>query len=257
MSVVPKLYISQAVLVVNHEQISDIRIKQPEIEKLFNTIIEAQSENSNVLDSDPPNIPRIIMRSDKIHALFSQNVTQFIMLVNNNNDKNIKTIFDSLKNKIVKLKDILNHFTTKDKQISVGVVFTLRYSFDLDITREKIAYCIHNKFINGMSQYGKPINVQFLLGYETDSGNYMNFSASMYEAVSKRINFSDFNGKSVAEFPIHQDDITERGVELSLDINNISAPTKNNDVVLFINEVEDFLLNHADSFIDVASISHG
>lgn len=218
-------HIANAVYVLNFKDVDNsARFQQAAAEKAFGGIVNGQSVQSNVPDGFDPTVPRIMFNSGTKQISISQASCQLVL----NFPEPGRLAFDEQWEVI---KKNVGDFHRKAMEFKPGssygmssLVFQIAFRSVEGATDLNVL--LYNKLIK-KDLDGELASVSVQLGYRHDSW-YKNVNVGVYE--KRELKLPVVIGQQVAQVKMDKLPVTERGINLTIDVND--RPKFQNDAAV-------------------------
>lgn len=240
-----KAYISQAIILAQHENDKRIRYRQEEADIVFGPLMNTSSIQTNVPDDVDPSVPRLIFQTNTKHLHLSKSVTQG-MCTFLNNEKGLDQQISIITRNFKKLAEAIPRFQKTTGE--AGLVITINFPANED--RSKLSEELFTNYLK-IPKLHNIASTSVKVGFQTEKKLFLNFESDVYEVrkvllepgVDQVVDLSD-------------DSAHERGFAFKVDINN--KPRRSGfsnfseEIEVIFEEMKDFLDNQFNDLIKLS-----
>jgi hypothetical protein len=205
-----KAYIGQSILFTQHPIDNRVRFRQEEAEAAFSSVLNVQSQQTNLPDDADPGAPRLIFNSNNKQVLISKNSVQVICSFEGADRKLVEQL-DIVAGNFDKLADRIPRFQTPSGEVGFIVVVNIPSTK----SRAEMSEAVFENYLN-FPRFGSTASANFKLGYQTADGFFINFECDVYELRDFQIAHA-MPGQPV---DISTLPLREMGYSFKIDINN-------------------------------------
>lgn len=208
-------YVSNAIYVVGFKNPDvSIRLKQGDAERVFGSMFNAQSEQTNLPDNFDPTAARITFKSNRKSLSISQAACQ-IQLEFERDGIAIDEQLSAIEKNIF---DFHRHLLTFKPQAELsGTALVINLNYPCSKGQDAMHEHLYKRFFVERQNPGPLASIAFQLGFKTDDNFFLNYTANVYELRAAK-----FDPPILATQPIRVEDvpIVEVGFGVKIDVND-------------------------------------
>lgn len=207
-----KAYINQAILLVQHATDNRLRYRQEEAEKAFSSVMNVQSQQTNVPDDFDPNAARLLFQSSSKQLMLSKVAVQ-ALLVFEDSDKNWKEQLGIIKKNFANISSKIPKF----QEPTGGVSVILTFNVPSTMSRVEMSSTVVDRYLSVPRDDGDDVaSGSFKVGFKTKDDLFYNYEIDVYEMKRFEVPF----GSAPQEIDFSTLPVSEAGYSIKVDINN-------------------------------------